>query len=265
LFSDLPTGLKKILNQKQIHQPDEKPEMFFTQPKLSPIGAPPKRIVTKPPPGLSQPQPCDDFFNRNPYQEQCHRSNPFLADVTMSTTMPTELMSQMMNSYQQQQQRFNPLNPFNDMPQANQSFYERNLKFQQQQQLASLKRDYFNNSTMGSMGGSTGGSSSSSMSAFEASMQQQYSMMAAPSNSFYRYDPPKPDTPPSKPLWLDPVWNCDGNFFDNRGGSNGSGSYGSSDAVSSHKLTFDRASSRIIFLFLAEGRKLPCRLAILVF
>jgi hypothetical protein len=52
-------------------------------------------------------------------------------------------------------------------------------------------------------------------------MQQQYSMVT-PTPSFYtRYDPPKPDTPQSKLIWLDPVWNCDGNFFDNGGNNNG--------------------------------------------
>lgn len=158
-------------------------------------------------------------------------------DMTMSTTMPTEVMSQMMNcSYQQQQQqqqqRFLPSNPFDDMHQSSsgQSFYERNLKFQHQQQLQAIKRDFFNSS-----GFSTGGScsSSSSLSAYEANMQQQYSMMTPTSSFFTRFDPPKPDTPPSKPLWLDPVWNCDGNFFDNRSGgaNNNSGNYGNSDAV----------------------------------
>lgn len=210
--------------------------MHYIQPKLSPIGAPTKaRKITKPPPGLTQQSLFEDFFNDKPYFDQCQQQNPFMmgtSDMTMSTTMPTELMNQMMNSYQQQpqnqQKRFNPMNPFADMPQSNQSYYERNLKFQQQQQLAALKRDFFNSSGIGSMGGS---SASSSMSAYENSMHQ-YSMMATPSNSFYRYDPPKPDTPPSKPLWLDPVWNSDGHFFDNRSSGLNSGNYGNSDAVS---------------------------------
>ena len=238
------------MNQKLVHLPDEKPEMHFSRPKMSPIGLPPTmRCITKPPPGFIpqqklQQMPSDDFFNRSPHQfgDQCNRNNPFMLghnDITMSTTMPTELMNQFMNcSYQpnQQQQlqqpRCHPLNPFNDMLIQNQSFYERNLKFQQQQHLQSLKRDFYNSSGM-SMGSS---GSSSALSAYEANMQQQYSMMANPSTSYFnRFDPPKPDTPPSKPLWLDPVWNCDGNAFDNRNnGSNNSGSYGNSESVSEY-------------------------------
>lgn len=163
-------------------------------------------------------------------------------DRTMSTTMPTELMSKMMGCHQQKQQppmqaRFNPFEEVS----VNQSFYERNLKFQQQQ-MQSMKRDFFNNSTGFSSNGtnfsSNASNASSSLSAYEANLQQQYSMMT-PTSSLYgnRYEPPKPDTPPSKPLWLDPVWNCDGNFLDSRSnGSNNSNNnlganYGNSDQV----------------------------------
>lgn len=200
------------------------------QPKIKPIGLPAKmRCIQKPTPKF---QCGEDLIN-----QQFYRNNPFVMahpDMTMSQTMPTEVMNQMMNcSYQQQQQhqRFMPTNPFDDgnihLP-SNQNFYERNLKFQHQQQLQAIKRDFFNSS-----GFSTGGSCSSSSSAYEANMQQQYSMMT-PTPSFYsRYEPPKPDTPPSKPLWLDPVWNCDGNMFGNRSNSSNSnsGNYGNSDAV----------------------------------
>lgn len=245
----LPSGSRKLLALKHIQQPDEKPEMYF-KPKVQPTGLPPSmRCISKPaaaqPPKL---QPCEDFFHRLPLQQvndrfqninNSNNNNPFLmgSDVTMSTTMPTELMNKMMGCPQQKHQQ-QPLqarfNPFEEVPVINQSFYERNLKFQQhQQQMQSMKRDFCNNSTGFSSNAST---SSSSLSAYEASLQQQYSMMT-PTSSLYgsRYEPPKPDTPPSKPLWLDPVWNCDGNFLDNR--SNGSnnnnlgGGFGNSDSV----------------------------------
>lgn len=246
------SGLNKLISQKKVQMPDDKAEMYF-KPKINPIGMPPTmRCISKPtPPVMIPPQKfqqlgSDDPFYRTmqQYNEQCYRNNPFAMgsnDVTISTTMPTEFMNQMMNcSYQQQPQqqqpRFHP-NPFDDAPAPNQSFYERNLKFQNQQQLQSLKRDFYNSSGM-----STGGSCSSSLSAYEANMQQQYSMMTPSSSCYNRFDPPKPDTPPSsKPLWLDPVWNCDGNFFGNRnnggsngasnGGSNSAGNYGNSDSV----------------------------------
>lgn len=217
---------------------------MYCKPKISPIGQPPMmKCISKPTPTqtpLINPQQQEDFFFRNiPQVNDPYSNNPFLnaqGDVTMSTTMPTDLINQMMNVNYQQKQRqfcqpsFNPLNPFNEPPNAGQNFYEKNLKFQQQQQLAYMKRD-FNNSS-GNF--STGSTSSSSMSAYEANLQQQYSMMT-PTSSFYsnRYEPPKPDTPPSKPLWLDPVWNCDGNLFDNRNNmpNNNQGGYGNSDQM----------------------------------
>lgn len=234
----LPSGTRKVLAQKQIQQPDEKPEMYF---KPKPIGLPPNmRCISKPAVAQQPKSQPEDFFNRMPLQQCSDRfnNNPFLMsnDVTMSTTMPTELMNKMMGFNQQkQQQQQQPLqarfNPFEEVS-VNQSFYERNLKFQQQQ-MQSMKRDFFNNSTGFS---SNASNASSSLSAYEANLQQQYSMMT-PTSSLYgsRYEPPKPDTPPSKPLWLDPVWNCDGNFLDNR--SNGSNNnnlgagYGNSDQV----------------------------------
>lgn len=150
---------------KKVQTPDEKPEMFY-QPKATPIGLPPKmRCIQKP--AMVQPQqkvqqlPSDDFFHRNVQQfgEQCHRNNPFLGsgDITMSTTMPAEFMNQMMNC--SIQPRFHPSNPFEEASQSNQSFYERNLMFQQQQQYQAMKRDFYN-----SAGFSTGGSSVSSSS-----------------------------------------------------------------------------------------------------
>lgn len=169
-------------------------------------------------------QDMTDKAHRQSYSDFYQRGNPFSGDMTLSQTMPTSLLNHMMNC-SQQQQRF-PSNPYNE---NNESFYERNLKFNQHMQ--AMKVDNYNNSRM-----STAGSSSSSLSAYESQMQQNYSMMMqTPSTSFFnRFDPPKPDTPPNKPLWLDPVWNCDGNFFDTRNsnGSNIKGSYGNSDLVS---------------------------------
>lgn len=215
---------------------------------MTPIGLPPKmRCITKPTPSRDlhqldffpqefQQQPkafTDDYLQRNlqQYGNQYHRNNPFApgyGDATMSTTMPTDMMSQMMNTpcYQQQQmsQQYFPYqqNSFEDVP-STKTMYERNLQFQQMQQYQAMKRDFLNNSGGMSTGSSSGFSSaSSSLAAYEARMQQQYSRMSGASSSlFNRFDPPKPDTPPSKPLWLDPVWQSDGNFFNNRNsGSN---------------------------------------------
>lgn len=227
--------------------------MYF-KPKITPVGLPPMmKCIAKPnpsqismlPPQQKFPQQ-DDFFNRSVQHADPYRNNPFVnqGDLTMSTTMPTDLINQMMNvSYQQKQQqqqqqyqppqRFNPMNPFDEALNTGQSFYERNLKFQQQQQIQAMKRDFYNSA--GSF--STGNSSSSSLSAYEANMQQQFSMMTPTSSIYNRYEPPKPDTPPSKPLWLDPVWNCDGNLFDNRSSlqsnvqNNIQGNFSSSDQV----------------------------------
>ena len=160
-----------ILSQKLLQMPDGKPEMFYKA-KINPIGMPSKmRCITKPTPTsqmVSQ-QMSDDFFHRNLQQFGDQPSYPFMNDLTLSSTMPTEVINQMMNnnnSYQskapqqhQQQQRFNNFNSFDDIMSSNsQSFYERNLKFQQQQQLQSLKRDFYNSSGM-----SNGSTSSSSI------------------------------------------------------------------------------------------------------
>lgn len=226
---------------KQVQLSEEKPEMY-RKPKINPIGLPPQmRCITKPQaqPTLQQQQSkfqlhSEDQFSRK-FQQfgDQFRNNPFAmghGDFTMSTTMPTEFMNQMIGcSYQQQPQRFSP-STFDDAPMSGQSFYERNLKFQQQQQMNTMKRDSYNSSGMSSTGGSS--LSSSSLSAYEANMQQQYSMMASSPSFYGRFEAPKPDTPPSKPLWLDPVWHSDGNFLDSRNsGSNSSGGYGNSDAV----------------------------------
>lgn len=101
-------------------------------------------------------------------------------------------------SYSQQQRALN-----NDS--HGQSFYERNLMFQQQQM--NLKHRDYNNMSLSS------GTNSSTSSSFEASIQQprQYDLLAP----FYNlYEPPKPDTPPSSvlpPFWWDPVWGCSPN------------------------------------------------------
>lgn len=227
------SGLKKLLSEKKVQLPDEKPEMYY-QAKVTPIGMPPKMrcpqnqtLMSDMPQPQKFPQHApENFFHRSAQPFADNRKNPFMmgsGDVTLSTTMPTEFINQMMR-----QPQFHPSNPFNDIPANNQSFYERNLKFQQQQHYQAMKRDMYNSggfSTDGSM------STSSSQSAYEANLQQQYSLMS-PTTSFYgRFDPPKPDTPPSKPLWLDPVWNCDGNFFENRMNNNG-GNTGNSESVS---------------------------------
>lgn len=233
-------GLKQLLSMKQVQLQEEKPEMY-RKPIINPIGLPPQmRCIAKPSQSnllqqKFQIHPEDQLPLRNVQQfGDQFRNNPFSmghGDYTMSTTMPTELVNQMIaSSYTQQPHRFNP-GHFDDGQMSNsQSFYERNLKFQQQQQMNTMKRDFYNSSGMSSSGVSS--LSSSSHSAYEANMQQQYSMMA-PSPTFYgRFDPPKPDTPPSKPLWLDPVWHSDGNFLDCRNsGSNSCGSYGNSDSV----------------------------------
>ena len=221
------SGLKKLMSEKKVQLLDEKPEMHF-QPKVKPVGLPAKMRCIQKPTAISQPAKFHDDLMQRSMQQQFNRNNPFFMDMTV----PSEVFSQVMNPYQQQQQqRFIPTNPFEEsnINSSNQSFYERNLKFQHQQQLQAIKRDFFNNSA----GFSTSGSCSSSSSAYEASLQQQYSMMTPPSSFYSRYEPPpKPDTPPSKPLWLDPVWNCDGNFFDNRGNSgNNSGNYANADSV----------------------------------
>lgn len=245
----LPSGLKALLSQKRVQVPDEKPELFI-KPKISPIGVPPgMKSIEKPQASSSlvpqqqfQLRATDDFIQRNghhPFHDHNNNhhvanNNPFMIghDVTLSNTMPTQLVNQMTNCScscpQQQQPKFRS-NPFVEAPFNNQNFYEHNLKLQHQQQLQSMKRDFYNSSGM-----STGHSSSSSstLSAYEANMQPQYSMMSPSSSFFNRFDPPKPDTPPSKPLWLDPVWNCDGNFFDNRNaGTSSSGGFGNSDSV----------------------------------
>jgi hypothetical protein len=85
-------------------------------PKPKPIGIlPPKmRYIQKPMPmQQSKFHPDDDLTYRGVQQQQFPRNNnPFTmgpGDMTMSTTMPTEVINQMMIcSYQQQQQRFLP-------------------------------------------------------------------------------------------------------------------------------------------------------------
>lgn len=237
-----------MLNKKQVQLPDEKLEMFY-KPKINPIGKPPTmwQAEKQAAPSMSQykiqQRNVENLFNENvPQLNDQYSNNPFKmnrGDITLSTTMPTKLVKQMMNSsYQQPQQKF-CTNPFCEPSSSNQNFYERNLMFQQQQQqqmqMQSMKRDFQNISGM-STGNSTS-SSSSTLSAYEANMQQQYAMLA-PSSPFHtRFEPPKPDTPPSKPLWLDPVWNCDGNFFDSHNAC-GSGSFGNSDSVSFFMLIF---------------------------
>lgn len=212
--------------------------------KATPIDLPPKmRCIQKPTlPAMMKPQnfqqhSTSDFLHSSIQHcgDQYHGNNPFLmgpSDVTLSTTMPTELIDQMMNCSHQHSRFRPPTNPFDDIPASNQSFYERNLKFQQQQQYQARKRDFYN-----SAGFSTGcSSSSSSLSAYEANLQQQYSAMS-PTASFYgRFEPPKPDTPPSKPLWLDPVWHCDSNFFKNRTNVSGA-NVGNSESVRKSNYT----------------------------
>lgn len=231
LYSVLQSGLKTLLNQKRVQLPDEKPEMYY-KPKINPIQPPTMRCVENPqqPQHKFQQANADNPSHRNVQLFNDQHNSPFMmgrGDMTMSTTMPTEFVNQMINcACQRPQYLFHP-NQCVEVPSYNPSFYERNLKLQHQQQFESMKRDFYNSSS------STGysSSSSSSLSAYEANMQQQYAMMS-PSSFYTRFDPPKPDTPPSKPLWLDPVWNCDGNFLDNRNaGASSSTSFGNSDSV----------------------------------
>lgn len=151
--------------QKQVQLPNGKPEANTPADHSLPPKA--NTATAEVPADFLPPRNLQHFGDQYP------SSNPFAGDVTMSTTMPTELINQMMNcSYQQHQQpRFTSNNPFDDDPSSSQS-YERNLKFQQQQQIQMMKRDFYN-----SAGLSSSSSTSSSLSAYEASMQAQYSMM----------------------------------------------------------------------------------------
>lgn len=148
------------------------------------------------------------------------------------TTMPTEIY----------QQRFNY--PASN---AGQSYYESNLRYQQQQnQLPEVKRDYWNRSTNNSSGFSSKNSSSSSN---EVGYGQQ-SFGSSFSQRFNETGPPKPDTPPStssKPMsiWFDPVWKQDGDILAGTCAPLAPGDGIGSVADSVSILTFN-----IIFLFL---------------
>ncbi|CAO1339390.1 unnamed protein product [Diamesa tonsa] len=93
-----------------------------------------------------------------------------------------------MMNYQVQQQHKQAQPSYSQ--QRSQSFYKRNLMFQQQQM--NLKHRDYNNMSLSS-------GTNSSSSSFEASIQQprQYDLLTP----FYNvYEPPKPDTPPSSVL-----------------------------------------------------------------
>lgn len=186
-----PTGLLNLLAKNQIQISDEKPEMYRPYSSQHPIGF---------------------NANRQVPRYQYERSS-------MDVTMPTEVY-----------QRFSNTNTNNNNNQfeSNLSFYERNIRFQQQQnQMQALKRDYWNNSTS-----STGFSSNSS----SDNSQSFGSCMMTPFGR-YQEPPPKPDTPPSvKPMgiWFDPVWKSDnGGLFDLNRNSNGSAN--NTDSVSNQE------------------------------
>lgn len=223
-----PSGLQKLLSLNQVQVSDEKAEIYRHQQQQmrpNPIGfnrVIPDRIqkplIAKMNNGdarntqqqFIQLNPHCRNFNNHLSSVNVHSNNPFLADITM----PTEML-----------QNAN-YNPFDDHAQG---YYERNIKFQQhQQQMQAMKREFWNNSTACA-------SNSSFYSDCEASMQQQFKMMTPFSA---RYEPPKPDTPPSnKPtaIWFDPVWKSDIGMFDvnNRNNSqNANTSKNTSDSVS---------------------------------
>jgi hypothetical protein len=182
-----PAGLQKLLAKNQVQIYDEKPRMYQLIPYRSqPIGYKENKR--------------DDFYNA---PTSFHNNNPFLGDNTMSMTMPTDAF-----------QRFN-INPFESVQGG---FYERNLRYQQMQNQAQMKRDCWNSFGGNSSGFSSNNSSYSSFD-FGNAFQSQFGMMP-----YHVVEPPpKPDTPPAKPtaIWFDPVWKSDnGGLYDpsNRNG-----------------------------------------------
>lgn len=247
-----PLGLQTLLSSKQIQLPDEKPEIYRT---IDPIGYNPNRHLQKSSNvcininGTSgskvnngdlrnlfqqqqQQQHSQSYaycrsYNNNNNSNINNNGNPFSGDLS--------LQNEMVNN--------NPYQSYYNQSDEPQGFYERNLKFQQQQQqqqqhqmlntnnqMQALKRDFWNTSN-----GSSINSSSSSYSAYDSNLQQQqqqqqFSIMATP---YSRFDPPKPDTPPSKPttIWFDPVWKSDAGMLDSNRNNNNNGNSNTNDSV----------------------------------
>lgn len=180
-----PAGLQKLLAKNQVQIHDEKPRMYQLIPyrNQQPIGYNDKH---------------DDFYSA---PSNFHSNNPFHADNTMSMTMPTDAY-----------QRFN-FNPFESNLGG---FYERNLRYQQQQNQSQFKRDCWN-----SLGSNSSGFSSNSSYSFDFGNNSQHPYGMMPYHVIE--PPPKPDTPPSKPtaIWFDPVWKSDnGGLYDPSGNRN---------------------------------------------
>lgn len=179
-----PAGLQKLLAKNQVQIHDEKPRMYQLMPyRHQPIGHKDKKH--------------ENYYN---VPSNYHNNNPFLgsADNTMSMTMPTDAY-----------QRFNA-NPFENVQSG---YFERNLRFNQQQNQMQLKRDCWNSIGSNSSGFS---SNNSSFASFDVGNchQQHYGM-----TPYHINVPPKPDTPPPVPkptaVWFDPVWKSDnGGLFD---------------------------------------------------
>lgn len=221
-------GLQKLLTSSYVQLPDDKPEIFKQIQKhpigfnrtQKPITAQNNSINSNGDIRSSQ-QPPQHYIQLNPFCRNYNNQNssninihPYSGDITM----PTEVMGNFSQSNQKYEEA--------------QGFYERNLKFQQQQQqmqAAMKQHDYWNNSA----GCST---NSSSYSGYESSnLQQKYSQLPAYSR-FDTSESPKLSKPTT--IWFDPVWKNDVGMFDsNRGNSGASSSNSISDSVSIFKLS----------------------------
>lgn len=123
-------------------------------------------------------------------------------------TMPTDTLYQ----------RYNNQPSVNQVLKGNQSFYESNLRYQQQQnQLPEIKRDYWNSSTNNSSGFSSTNSSLSSSNEAGYGQQSFGNSMNNPFACARTSDPaPKSETQSSsKPMsiWFDPIWKQEGDMF----------------------------------------------------
>lgn len=213
------SGLKRLLSLNRVQLPDEKPEIYRHQARINPIGYNPHRIQKPLIAKLNN--RSQQYVQLNPHCRnfdnhfQNGNNSLFSSDLSSSADVSTLSTGYQYNESQQYQ-----------------GFYERNLKFQQQQQMqaAIKKQDSWNNSLMFSS------PAPSQFSSYEPpnyqQPQQQYNMMP-----FARFDPPKPDTPPSKPMgiWFDPVWKSDEDEFSFRtSGSNSN--YNNSDSLKSFNV-----------------------------
>ncbi|KAG5678345.1 putative Meiosis regulator and mRNA stability factor 1 [Polypedilum vanderplanki] len=194
LNSDCPlssSGLQKLLSLNRVQIPDEKPEIYRQNIRVHPIGYNPNRsqrpLIAK----LNN--HSQQYIQLNPF---CRNFNNHLNTSTGSSdvSLPIDSFANMSLSSSTVSNQYD----------EEQGFYEQNLKFQQQQrQIQSFRKNFYNNS---------GAYSPTPSSNLEGTMyQQQCNMMP-----FHRYEPPKPDTPPSKPMgiWFDPVWKSQSDFED---------------------------------------------------